>query len=697
MREPIEGSGTRRAAWVAAAAVVAWGIVLLVCYLAAHPELGDLAAGAAHADGPGPVAAAGRAAAGAGVAAAILLACWGFGRAAGRLVPPAELNPVLVEAARFALGTAIGGVALFAAGHAGLLTRGVAVALAAVGVGCLLATARGRATSLGSGARSWAASVVRDRGSWPWIALVAAATPWPVATALAPPTARDALIYHLAAPKAYIAAGSIVELPANVHSYTPFSTEMLFTWALLLGSEPAAQLLHLLFGAVCLAVLYAIGAEAGGAPRWGALAAALFATVPSVGWTAGIAHNEMVLCLATTVAFLVLAAWFETGQLGAMLWFGAALGLALSAKHTLLVMGPVFALVVLVRLRTERRAGRPASIVPAAAAAVVALLLPAPWYVQNAAWTGNPLYPYFWDAFPTHHAIWNADRAAMLDQFIRMGYGRGGGALAAMSLPWDVSVLAQSDVPGLFDGALGPAFLFLAPLVAWAIAASWRALEPRWRIAFALVLAGLVTWASQSQQVRFLLPFVPSAALVAVVALSRPAIAAPVRRAATSVIALLLAANVAVAAAEVVRANPFAVAAGLESREAYLTRSLAYYTYYAELARVVPPGGRVWLVNTRADTYNLDVPAYSDTFDEDWTIGAIVNAAKSPDEVEAAIRARGVTHLLVREEILMSPSYTPFDGPEATARWVWFIRERTTALAREYPYAIYALNQNRER
>jgi hypothetical protein len=398
----------------------------------------------------------------------------------------------------------------------------------------------------------------------------------------------------------------------------------------------------------------------------------------------------MVLALATTVAFLALAGWYETGRAGALVWFGVALGLALSAKHTLLVMGPVFALVVLLRFRADMRAGRSPAIGVAVASAAVALAIPAPWYVQNAVWTGNPLYPYFWGLFPTHHPLWSAERAAALDHFLRLTYGRSG-ALAAIALPWNVSVVAQNDVPASFDGVLGPALLVLAPVAAWAIVAKWRAIEPSWRVASGLVGAGLLTWASQSQQVRFLLPILPAAALLAVVALARTAMPPLVRRATLAILGATLAVNVAVTAADVVRADPFRVALGLESRDAYLTRSLAYYELYPILERDMPVGGRVWLVNARADTYSLDVPAFTDTFDEDWTLGDLVNASANPTDVDAAIRARGVTHLLVREDILLSPQYTPFRDEAAVARWLGFVRERTTTLHRVAPYALYAL------
>ena len=46
--------------------------------------------------------------------------------------------------------------------------------------------------------------------------------------ALAPAFATDALVYHLAVPKAYLEAGGIINLPNNIYSFFPQQIEMLY-------------------------------------------------------------------------------------------------------------------------------------------------------------------------------------------------------------------------------------------------------------------------------------------------------------------------------------------------------------------------------------------------------------------------------------------------------------------------------------
>ena len=60
--------------------------------------------------------------------------------------------------------------------------------------------------------------------------------------ALAPAFATDALVYHLAVPKAYLEAGGIINLPNNVFSFYPQHTEMLYLFALAMGTDHLAQL-----------------------------------------------------------------------------------------------------------------------------------------------------------------------------------------------------------------------------------------------------------------------------------------------------------------------------------------------------------------------------------------------------------------------------------------------------------------------
>lgn len=67
-------------------------------------------------------------------------------------------------------------------------------------------------------------------------------------TTLLPPTILDALVYHLALPKAYVRAHALVDAPGNIYSFFPQNTEMLFALGLMAHSHVPAHVFHLTFG-----------------------------------------------------------------------------------------------------------------------------------------------------------------------------------------------------------------------------------------------------------------------------------------------------------------------------------------------------------------------------------------------------------------------------------------------------------------
>jgi hypothetical protein len=98
---------------------------------------------------------------------------------------------------------------------------------------------------------------------------------------------------------------------------------------------------------------------------------------------------------------------------------------------------------------------------------------------------------------------------------------------------------------------------------------------------------------------------------------------------------------------------------GGEPREAYLARRLDYYPYYQMVNRELAPTATVWLIDMRRDTYHLERPAFSDFIFEDYTLTRYVREATSVEEIRARVRAAGLTHLLVRHDILFDYARSP--------------------------------------
>ena len=107
--------------------------------------------------------------------------------------------------------------------------------------------------------------------------------------AVAPPTAKDALQYHLALPKAFVAARGLIDVPDNIANYFALGAEMHGVWAMLLGRIVSPRAGEVAFGAVTfaffpllLAAVFGWARERGLGRDWAWLAAAMVAGVPTV-------------------------------------------------------------------------------------------------------------------------------------------------------------------------------------------------------------------------------------------------------------------------------------------------------------------------------------------------------------------------------------------------------------------------------
>ena len=97
---------------------------------------------------------------------------------------------------------------------------------------------------------------------------------------------------------------------------------------------------------------------------------------------------------------------------------------------------------------------------------------------------------------------------------------------------------------------------------------------------------------------------------------------------------------------------PIRAALGGETRDDFLARNLDYYPYYQEIDNKTPAEARVWLINMRRDTYNIDRSVVSDYLFEDWTLRTLVWESRSTDELRAKAAAMNVQYVLARHDFL---------------------------------------------
>ncbi len=593
------------------------------------------------------------------VAVLVVVAWWSLGSLILRLlVPSSGLGSRALDwSVRGLLGSGAWSTIWFFLGLAKLYRTPVAVA--AVGAGLVLAVWAWRhdePTSPAEGRRPRVATI-----------LIVVVLGLALVAALAPPTANDALLYHLAMPKAYISSGGLVEVQDNMASYFALGVEMHAVWAMLLGRLGSPRMAEAaagatLFAFVPLVVLVTYGwARARQLDRtWSTLAALTTAAIPSVYFVAAGQGVDVAVAGYSALALLAASRWWTTLESGWLWLMAAAVGSALSSKLSAVALVTPLMVAVLLRALTIERAssrdGRPSAGVTAAMGLCglgAGILLASPWYIRTWIWTGSPIFPFYSTLWPGHAPGWDAGRAQLLDSLVQ-AYGRSSSVLDYLLSPLYVSVSAQPELPRDYEGVLGPAFLLGAPVVAWAFRR--RCLDVELRLTSLIAVAMFVLWLMGSQVVRYLLLAMPALA----VAIAAAAAAAAVKwrpgsgRLLRGLLLGAAAANALVVIAWFVELNPLQVVFGGEPRERFLARRLDYYAYYEIINRELPPGSRIWLISTQRDTYHLERPYFADYLFGAYTLTQWVREAEDAAALRARAHALGITHILVRHDALLN-------------------------------------------
>jgi hypothetical protein len=564
----------------------------------------------------------------------IAVAAYGTGRPLVRGLKLAEDDALADGVLSVAAGLVAAGLVLAALGLAGWLYREV------VGVLSLAAAFWG----IGESGRAWTIrrprridEPVGERPSDssgrepPWllrrglVALAAVALTLTLVAALAPPTAGDALCYHLELPKQFLREHKLAYLPDTDNSTYPLFVEMLYLWALVLDGPVAAQLVH--YG---LGVLLALGGVLLATPligrNWGWCAGCATLLVPGISNQMTAPLNDVGLAAFTTLA---LACWWracvDEENPHWYLLAGWLLGGAMGSKH-LAILFALVAAAVFAAYAWRQRAWRRV-LVGGAAGLVVANSVGGVWYLRAAWHHGNPVHPFFQEKIRGEgRPTLPADKAPL-----------GRGAVNLVLAPWMVTMF-----PERFGGRghqLG--LVFLAALPGLFFCRRLRGLA----LLLQICLGYFVGWYLLRQNVRFLLPLVPLASVAVVWVLSEASrLPAWPRR----LFALAMAATLLVSVAICVRRarDRVAVALGMETRESYLSRCEPSY----EIA--------LWANSLGLRTHILSAEQRTFYFAGQTTRESIYRrrtgyhrGLASPGDLSRRLRDDGFSHLLLADTV----------------------------------------------
>lgn len=598
---------------------------------------------------------------GALIAGILVLSWFGLGNFVASFIGVSkgeEHSHVLELAMKAALGAAIWSLIFFFLGITGLYNSATAIVAIVIGLGLAVFSFR-RVREAKSESR---VPEKPSRSDLLIVALIAIPLVLAFISSLAPPIAKDTLLYHFSLPKVFIAQHHMSFVEGNMNSYMALGTEMHIVWAMLVGNlagvqagEAAGSAAIWLFFPLLLMAIFGWSRELGLDRRLSLIAVAVVATVPTIYHVSSSSYIDVAWALSIFLAVYSLCRWWRSLESGWLVFTALFLSAALAAKMLTVFAIAAFVLVIVFRARNaqnEERVSVSKVLFGGIGSLVAGVILGSASYLRTWIETGSPLFPFYLNVWPSSAAGWDAERSGMLQALSSQYGGDSKTLLDQLFLPWNVSINAQPEIHANFDGVIGFAFLLGLPLVAWAI---WKfELKIEAKISTGIAAIMFLFWLTSSQQIRYLLPVLPLMS-IAIIA-SVDAISSKVRglrTVATAAYLVAASAGTLVTTAWFLQKAPLRVVLGGETREAFVTRSLDYLPYYQWLNSETAADDKVWLVNMRRDTYYLDRPYFSDYMIEDLTLQKMVSEAKDARELRAKTAAMGIKYLLVRHDFLL--------------------------------------------
>lgn len=461
----------------------------------------------------------------------------------------------------------------------------------------------------------------------------------------------DALSYHLEIPRQYLAAGDFHFLSGNYYCGHPQMMHMIYSIFMIFGFDSLAASFHGLFlflaAAMVLNFPFAKLFGADLSPFERRLGALVLLTHPEALMLTTFANVDLAAMFYSFAAALFTAA-------GSPFLAGAFLGGALSAKYNALAFA---AALIAVSLAVKRgplgERFRNTLIISAVA---IVFFLPQP--LKNFAFTGNPLYPFFKNVFPTERVA-----CPFIGDYQEVMSGALGDRSPSGSVSFPLLSAVRSDWAGLlrYDGEMGISFFLLIPFFLAGLARCLVSGAPGARDLAGVsgAIFGLYyLYVLNVQSTRQFLPCFPLFALFAAHGAGRflaptggpgpaPFLEGAFRATARAAALAALLFNVSPVFSAIAGLEPFGYLAGQESRDSYLERNLDIWTIAKAYNASAGPRSLLFLPLDQR-TYYLRGGYLWNEFCDFETLDSLVKTEDAPPEkILEDFRARGVTHVAV--------------------------------------------------
>lgn len=479
--------------------------------------------------------------------------------------------------------------------------------------------------------------------------------------ALVPPHSVAESTYQLAVPKLFIQHGHVYPVVDNYLGNSPFLMEMIYTLCLMAKADISARVFALIIALATAAAIYAFCVRYANR-KLAVLSVFAFFGAGIVFETSSRASSELALTGTLFLAYFAMAAYFDSGKkpwlaLSAILT-GLSLGLAYSA-----IAGLPFLCGFFCWKTFSRKAPLADTLRKAALFAGICLAIASPWYLKNAVWFHNPVYPYVTgqvaDIGNGTVRYYNESDEKKVDGFFReagdeipetVGKVKTGLAIAtAHRIDREPLKIWQyftrpDDYEAEGEQYADPNYLFLLiPLLLFLARPKWVV----WLVASAVSYFLIVTYFSWAS--RLLLPIFPALTIAAVYTISEiserlrkhtwfgPAL--PVL-----LVGIVMASSLWVSAVQVYRYRSLDFIAGKISRENFLGSEWYHYPINF-INRQLPRDGGVLMVGM-GTTYDLQRDYIADTSwsSNEWK--RLLVSDGSMESIRQNLKRRGVKYLL---------------------------------------------------
>ena len=490
---------------------------------------------------------------------------------------------------------------------------------------------------------------------------------------LTPPISRDALIHHLAIPKLWLKNGGYYEIHWADYSYYPMYINLLYLISLYFKNDLAPKFIHLAFGlgTGCLVYLYL---KQRFDRNWGLLGMVIFITTPIVIWLSTSAYIDLGMTFFSTGSVLAFIKWRDSGytRFKWLLISSCCMGMAIGSKYNALIAWLILNLGLMLSYAkdTQRQI---ATLKNGIIFFGITALVASPWYLKNYLQTGNPFYPLFNSFFQSlhHQPVQEIIRHQAGEKIGQLGFFKmrqvmyGETFWETLSIPLRMFFQGSDDSYRYFQGVLNPILILFSPF----ILLNKKYGRDKYLFGFFSIIFIFMAYFLTEKQIRYLLPTIPILAILAVMGIKdltdklnaetflssfrfHDTVKGMLKIALFAGISILLATNFLYLRDRIHIIKPFPFVFGKETREDFLKRHLLHYDAVRYINTHLSDDAIIFSMFLGRRGYYLDKAYKNDRSFGRSALKHMINSSDSEEKFKKFIKSMGVTHILMRTDLV---------------------------------------------